>query len=107
MRPVTVTVTGTGVSSVIPIDQYISPCNIGMAVKIGSGTTFQVQHTFDDVFAPGFDPSTATWFNHPSLAGTADEDGNYASPPRGVRLSVSAGTGVTTLILVQAGGPSG
>lgn len=103
MRPVTVTVTNTGVSSVIPIDVYQSPCNIGMAVKIGTATTYKVEHTFDDVFDPAFNPATATWFDHPTLSGTTNKDGNYISPPRGVRLNVSAGTGVTTLILVQAG----
>lgn len=104
MRPVTVTVTGVGVSAPIPIDQYLSPCNIGLAFVRGAGCTATVQHTFDDVFSPAFNPATATWFNHPTMAAmVANTDGNYAYPPRAVRLNQTVGAVASTLTLVQAG----
>ena len=70
MRPVTVTVNGVGVSPVIPVDIYLDG-GIGMMVRVGTGTTFKVEHTFDDVFSPTFNPATAAWIDHPTLAGTA------------------------------------
>jgi hypothetical protein len=106
MRPVRVTVTGVDVSAPIPIDQYQSPTNIGLGVTIDSGTaTYTVEHTFDDVFDENFNPATATWFPHPTLAGqTASADGNIAFPPTAVRLNVTVSSGGdVTLNLIQAG----
>jgi hypothetical protein len=105
MRPVRVTVTGIGDSAVIPIDQYQRPTNIALGCVITSGTaTYTVQHTFDDVFSPTFNPGTAVWFDHPVIAGkTTNFDSNYAAPPRGVRLHVTASTGVVQMTLVQSG----
>jgi hypothetical protein len=107
MRPVQVSTDGVSVSAVIPIDVYLNPTNIALGVVITGTATVTVQHTFDDVFAEDFDPSTATWFDHPTIDdATDDEDGNYAFPPRGVRLNQTAGTGSAVLTLVQAGAVS-
>jgi hypothetical protein len=109
MRPVRVVVSIVGVSSVIPIDQYLNPTNIGLGVIITTGpATYTVEHTFDDVFDPAFNPGTATWFPHPTLiAQTVNKDSNYAAPPRGVRLNVTALTaGSVSLTLIQAGAVS-
>lgn len=106
MRPITVSAdrAGTVTSPVIPIDQYLGPTNIGLAVRVTGTVTYSVQHTFDDVFDPSFNPATATWFNHPTLSAlTANADGNYAAPPRGVRLNLTAGTGSANMTLVQSG----
>lgn len=101
MRPVSVTVTGVDVSAPIPIDQYLNPTSIGLGVVISATATYDVQHTFDDIFDPNVTP---TWFDHPTLNGqTANADGNLAFPPRAVRLNVTASTGSVTLTLVQAG----
>ena len=104
MRPVVLTVTGTGVSNVYPTDHYVSPFNVAIGV-VTDGITYTIQHTFDDVFAEGFDPTTATWFDHATLAGLADNaDGNYAFPVRGIRLSTS-GSGTASATVIQAGMP--
>jgi len=104
MRPVRVTTSGVSVSPVIPIDQYLSPTNIGLGVQIIGAATVTVEHTFDDVFADTFNPATATWFPHPTIAGVAvNTDGNYAFPPTGVRLNQTAGAGSAVLNLIQAG----
>jgi hypothetical protein len=104
MRPATLTVTGSpGASSVYPVDIHREG-GIALGVKVTGTITFTVQHTFDDVFAKGFDPSTATWYNHPTLAGdSANEDSNYAYLPRGIRLTTSAGTGSASLTIIQMG----
>lgn len=107
MRPVRVQVTGVAVSAPIPIDKNLSPTNIGLAFIRGAGCTATVQHTFDDVWAAGFDPATATWFNHPTMAAmVANTDGNYAYPPTAVRLNQSVGAATSTLVLNQAGAVS-
>lgn len=107
MRPVRVTTSGVSVSSVVPIDKYLNPTNIALAVIVNGAATYTVQHTFDDVFAPTFNPATATWFDHPTLAALAvNADGNYAYPPTGVRLNQTAGAGSATLVVNQAGAVS-
>lgn len=107
MRPVRVTTSGISTSAVIPIDQYLNPTNIGLGVDITVPATVTVEHTFDDVFAETFNPATAVWFPHPTLEDIiADDDGNYAFPPTGVRLNQTVGVGSAILNLIQAGAVS-
>jgi len=107
MRPIRVSVGSATTSQAIPLDQYISPFNVGVAVTLsaGAGLTYKVQHTFDDVFAAGFNPATATWFDHATITGkTASFDGNYAFPVSAIRLNVTPWTsGTATFNVVQAG----
>lgn len=106
MRPV-VTIANdgnSGVGPVIPIDQYTAPTNIALGVVVTGTVNYTVQHTYDNVFAANFNPGTAVWFNHPTLAAqTANADSNYAFPPRGVRIIRNSGTGSAQLTLVQSG----
>jgi len=104
MRTVRLTTSGVSVSAVCPIDQYLDPTNIALAVIVTGGVTYTVQHTFDDVFSPTFNPATATWFPHPVLAALAvNADGNYAFPPKAIRLNQTAGAGSAVLVINQAG----
>jgi len=106
MRGVSLTVTGAGTSNVIALDNYVSPFNVGFGVVVSSGATvtYTVQHTFDNVFAPGFSASNATWFSHEDLvAQTDNQDGNYAFPVSGIRLNVATSNGTVTITAIQAG----
>lgn len=104
MRPVTVSQTGAGSSAVVPMDIYLNPFNVGIGVKVTGTVNYTVQHTFDDVFASGFDAATATWYDHTTLAAqTANAVGNYAFAVRGVRITVNSGTGSAQMTLVQSG----
>jgi hypothetical protein len=104
MRPITKSVTGVGVSAPIPLDQYISPFNVGFGVVVSGTVTYTVQHTFDNVWAAGYTPASGNWFNHPDVASeTANADGNYAFPVTAIRLSVASGSGTATITAVQAG----
>ena len=77
----------------------ITPFNVGFGVILTGVVDYTVQHTFDDP-ATGF----TTWFDHPTVAAqTTNQDGNYAFPVTGVRLTVNSGGGTATLKLVQAG----
>jgi hypothetical protein len=105
MRPVVLSVTGVGNSVPDPLDHYLTPFNVSLAVVVTGTITYTVQYTYDDVFAANYNPATGNWLPHPSLtAQTATKDSNIAYPVRAVRLTTSAGTGTATLTVIQAGG---
>jgi hypothetical protein len=104
MRRIDLTQTGAGASAVSPMNLNTSPFNIGFGVTVSGTVDYTVQHTFDDVYSASFNPSTATWFSHPTIASlAANADGNYAFPVTGIRLLVNSGGGTATLTLLQAG----
>ncbi len=93
-----------GGSIPIPVDQGVTPTNIGLGVTgFAVAADVTVQHTFDDIWSDN--PSSLhTWFDHPTLVNVvADADGNLAFPPRAVRLFTNSGIGTAVLTLVQAG----
>ena len=100
MKVQVVSQTDTGSSDAIVINTNTNPCNIGFGVIVDDGSpTYTVQHTFDDP-AVGF----TTWFPHPSIAAKSDnQDGNYAFPVTGIRITVNSGGGTATMNIVQAG----
>lgn len=107
MRPISVTVSGAGVSSPIPMDYTANQFSVGVGCKISATATYTVEHTFDDVYATTFNPSTATWWPNSGLtAKTANADGNYAFPVRAVRLNVASSTGTVTMTVIQTTSPS-
>lgn len=110
MRSVrTLPLSAVGVSAPIPLDVNQAPFSVGVGVVLANtpNLTYTVQHTFDDVFASDFDPSTATWFPNASLTDkTSSSDGNYSYPVRAVRLNVTLYTaGTATMTIIQAGMP--
>lgn len=99
MRPQVITQSGTGTSAWIPMDYKQNPFNIGIGVVVSGTVTYTVQHTFDDIYDSSITP---TAFNHSTLATqTANKDGNYAFPVRAIRINNGAGTGTTTMTLLQ------
>lgn len=106
MRPVRVTQTGTGRSSVVPLDRYQNPFNVGLLCVATGTIDYTVQYTSDDVFSPTFVPASANWFSHPSLTGkTASAEGNIAFGVTAVCVLVNSGSGSVTLNVVQSGNP--
>lgn len=109
MRPVRVTLSSVTVSAPIPLDTYADPFSVGIGVAMSAGAslTYNVQHTFDDVFSESFNPSTATWFTNSGLsAKTTSSDGNYSAPVTAIRLQVTAYVGGSaTMTVIQAGMP--
>lgn len=94
----------SGVTAPVPLDQYISPFNVSLAIVPAGTATFTVQYTFDDPFAADFTAATATWFNHPDLTSeSGNMDGNFAFPVRATRLNVSATDADVTFYVTQAG----
>ena len=106
MRPISVTVSGAGVSAPIPMDYTATQFSVGVGCKISATATYTVEHTFDDVWSPTFNPATATWLPNTGLtAKTANADGNYAFPVTAVRLNVASSTGTVTMTVVQSTSP--
>lgn len=104
MRAMIVSVTGVSSSPVVPMNRNITPFNVGFGVAVTGTINYTVQHTFDDVQSATFNPATATWFNHPTIAAqSANADGNYAFPVRGIRIIGNSGTGTATITILQAG----
>lgn len=108
MRPVTLTTTdasGAATTSVVcRPDVHTSPFNIGFGVIVTGTVNYTVQHTFDDVWSSSFNPATATWFDHATVAGeTTNQDGNYAYPVNGIRLRQASGSGSCVMKITQAG----
>jgi hypothetical protein len=99
MRPQVISITGTGTTAWIPLDYKQNPFNIGLGIVVNGTITYDIEHTFDDVFNASVTP---TAFKHSTLvAQTANKDGNYAFPVRAVRVNNTAGTGSTTLTILQ------
>ena len=95
--------TGTGESSPLVVDHFQNPFNAGLAVVVSGTVTYTVQYTLDDVLDPAV---TATWFSHATLAAqSATAAGSQVTPVRAFRLTNTAGTGSTTLTVLQSGVP--
>ena len=106
MRPITVTVpAGASNSAVVPLDHYISPFSVSVAVTTTDTTnlSFAVQQTYANVFASDFNAATATWFTTSMSAGNANATGIISAPVTAVRLSKTGGDGVETMTVIQAG----
>jgi len=104
MRPITISKTGSGSTAPVPMLLFVTPFNVGMGVVVSGTVNYTVQHTFDNIFAAGYDGSMGNWFNHSTLASqSGNADGNYAFPVTAIRLTVNSGSGTATITIVQAG----
>lgn len=103
MRPIVLTKTGTGSSSVAALDHYRAPFNVGIGVVVSGTVNYTIQHTYDDILDPAVTP---VWFNHATLASqAANAEGSYAYPVRAVKVLVNSGAGTATATVIQAGMP--
>lgn len=108
MRPVSFTLSDASlaekVSQVFVPDLYITPFNVALSVEVTDTVDFDVEYTFDNVFAPGYDPANGNWTVHPTVNGTDTIDGNIAYPVTGIRAVLNSGSGSITATFIQAGG---
>lgn len=103
MRPVTLSQTGVGNSVPIPVDIYLTPFNVTLAVEVTGTVTYSVVWTTDDVW--NIVAGSLNWNAAASnLTGaTTNQIGSLVSPVSAVQLQVTGGTGTATLRVVQAG----
>jgi hypothetical protein len=110
MRRQDVTVSSATASPPLPVDYRAQVFNIGIGCVLSAGAslTYSVQHTFDDVFAAGYNPSTDTWFDHATLTNrTTNANSSYDAPITAVRVNVTVyGSGSVTVTFLQASGQS-
>lgn len=107
MRPVRVTLVALGASAPIPLDHYRSPFSVSVNVLVSGTLTYSVEHTYDDVFSPGFNIASAQWLSPTALASKGvSAEGSYTAPVVAIRLNVTAFTsGSASMTVIQAGNP--
>lgn len=105
MKSIAITTSGTSVSSVAATNSNCTPISIEIAIVVTGAATYTLQYTLDDVYATTFNPATATWFTHPTLAAgqTATKDAQITWPVKGIRVNQTAGAGSTAAVVLQAG----
>lgn len=103
MRPITISQTGVGNSVPIPVDIYLTPFNVTLAVEVTGTVTYSVVWTTDDVW--NTPAANLTWNAAAAnlTAATTSQVGSLISPVTAVQLQVTAGTGTASLRVVQAG----
>lgn len=107
MRPAIVTSSGVSTSPLVVTDYIQTPFNASISTIVTGTATYTVQHTFDDVFASGFDPATATWYPHDIAAmvdATTNQNSNYSAPIRACRVNQTVGSGSVRLTYLQGVG---
>ncbi len=91
-----------GASQTVPLDQYLTPFNVSLALVITGTVDVTVEFTFDDIF--GDFPGPHSWTPHPDLTNiTADADATFISPVSACRLLTNSGDGEAVLRIIQAG----
>ena len=103
-QPVIFTQSGVGSTPFYPTDIHRDPFNIGFGVVVTGTVNYTVQHTFVPTLFTDATVPAADIFPHDTLVGeTANEDGNYAFPVTGVRVTVNSGAGSIKVTFIQAG----
>ena len=106
MPAIVLTQAGVGSTTFVTPDWFENPFNIGLQAIIttGSVSSFSVQYTLDDTTASGYDPSTGNWTSVASMGTlSASTWGSLTIPCRGIRLTITTGTGTVALSIQQAG----
>lgn len=103
MRATTQTVSTVTSGAWIPLDTWMNPFNVSLAVVVTGTINYTVQFTLDNVLDSTVTP---TAFDLDDLTSkTASDTGNFMFPVKGVRLKVnSVSGGSATLTVLQAGG---
>lgn len=105
MKSMLLSTSGIVTSNVAAMNANITPINISVVIKVTSAATYNLEYTYDDIFAPTFTQAGATWFNHPTLTAgqTTTKDAQFTFPVTGIRINQTAGAGSTAAIVLQAG----
>jgi hypothetical protein len=94
---------GTGASQPIPLDIYLKPFQVTLAVKISAADTVDVtvEYTMDDVQAS---QGPFEWFELSGLTDITESTvDSLISPVTAIRMVTNSGTDEATLQIIQAG----
>jgi hypothetical protein len=107
MRPIVLNFNDT-TDQAVRVNYRQQDFKIGFGVELGSTGTYSVQHTFDDpadYATQALWVTDAQWYDNEDLGligATSSNDGNYAFPIQGVKLSVSANASTIKMTILQA-----
>jgi hypothetical protein len=102
----TVDTLGIGASREVPVDRYLNPGNVSVAVEVTGTINYTVQWTMDDVYAGA--PGPFVWFPGQTnvVNATTTQAASIVSPVSAVRVVTNSGTGTAKLIVQQSGAAS-
>lgn len=104
MNTVSISKTGPGASSLLPLDMYLTIAEFVAFVTVSGTANYTIQYTLENPFDPKFNASTAVWVNIINLTAlSADTRVNLSGSARAIRIFQNSGTGTTTLVLTDAG----
>jgi len=100
MTPISVSQTGVGRSTVVALDNFTNPYNVGLHYIVTGTATFSFEITPQDAM-----DATPTVWNAPTGFSGLSASGAQAMtiPARAISINVTAGAGTVTLYVVQAG----
>lgn len=100
MAPVSVTQAAVGRSTVLALDNFANPFNIGLHIVVTGSATFNIEISPQDAM----DAVPTVWTAPAGLSGlSASAAVDLQIPARAISINMTAGTGSVTLYLVQAG----
>lgn len=107
MTPISTSVSSAARSTVIAVDNFANPFNVGLnaVLSAGGSATFSIQYSFDDPMDAGYNPATATWQTLTTFSGvTATTNGVTVIPCKALSINCTTyGSGTITLTIMQAG----
>lgn len=97
-----VTVTGTGTSDPVKIDQNVAVFDVTAGLHITGTATATLQYTLQDVFQSTFSNDNGRWYDSGDLAGVSASDSTqFRIPVSAIRVVVSSGAGTVVLEVIQ------
>jgi hypothetical protein len=100
MTPISVAQTGAGRSSIVQVDNFANPFNVGLHIVLSGAATYNIELTPQDPM----DATPTVWTAAPSLsAQTTGQAVSMTVPCRGITINVTAGVGTVTAYVVQSG----
>ena len=104
-KPTSQTVTGVTTSTPVGLDyQTGAPFNVSLGVDVGSGCTYTIQLTCDNIQAVGYSAASGFWVDHPSATGlTVDCAVSVAYPVTAVRVNQTVGAAASIFTVIQQG----
>lgn len=102
MTPITISQTGVGRSTVVAVDNFANPFNIGLYAVLTGTATYNIEISPDDPMDAGYVAANATWLAAPSFSAlTATTVNAMTVPAKAISINITAGTGTLTLKISQ------
>jgi hypothetical protein len=100
MTPISVAQTGVGRSTVVAVDNFTNPFNLGLITTLSGSATYNIEITPQD----SMDAAPTVWGTPAATTGLTTASAlSLTVPARALSINVTAGAGTVTLYVVQAG----